>query len=55
VGLEDNIYYRRGEKITSNAQVVKRAVRILTELNREIASPALAREMLGLSATPSSY
>lgn len=55
VGLEDNIYYRRGEKITSNAQVVKRAVRILTELNREVASPTLAREMLGLSAIPSSY
>ena len=28
VGLEDNIYYRRGEKAKSNAQLVERAVRI---------------------------
>ena len=55
VGMEDNIYYRKGEKLTSNAQVVERTVRIAHELNREIASPAQARQMLGLSATPSKY
>jgi len=55
VGMEDNIYYRRGEKLRSNAQVVERTVRIATELNREIASTAQAREMLGLSQTPSQY
>lgn len=55
VGMEDNIYYRRGEKLQSNAQVVERAVRIAAELNREIAAPAQTRKMLGLSATPSQY
>jgi 3-keto-5-aminohexanoate cleavage enzyme len=55
VGMEDNIYYRRGEKLKSNAQVVERTVRIAHELNRNIATPAQAREMLDLSATPSKY
>ena len=55
VGLEDNVYYRRGERATGNAQLVERAVRIARELNREVASPSEARAMLGLSPTPSSY
>ncbi len=55
VGLEDNIYYRRGEKAESNAQLVGRAVRLASELNREIATPAEARRMLGISETPSQY
>jgi len=48
VGLEDNIYYRRGELASSNAQLVERAVRLAGELGREIASPAEARTILGL-------
>jgi 3-keto-5-aminohexanoate cleavage enzyme len=52
VGMEDNIYYRRGEKLNSNAQAVERTVRIAHELNREIATCAQAREMIGLPATP---
>ena len=55
VGLEDNVYYRRGELAKSNAQLVERTVRICHELNREVATPAQARQMLGLSATPTSY
>lgn len=55
VGLEDNVYYRRGEKAESNAQLVEREVRLIHELNREVATPAEAREMLGLSATPTLY
>lgn len=55
VGLEDNVYYRRGELAESNAQLVARVVRTSHELNREIATPAQAREMLGLSATPTTY
>jgi 3-keto-5-aminohexanoate cleavage enzyme len=54
VGLEDNIYYRRGEP-ADNAQLVERAVRIARELNREVATPAQARNMLGLSKTPTTY
>jgi 3-keto-5-aminohexanoate cleavage enzyme len=55
VGLEDNVYYRRGELAKSNAQLVERTVRICHELNREVATPAEARRMLGISETPTSY
>ena len=55
VGLEDNVYYRRGEKAESNAQLVERTARLAHELNREVATPAEARRMIGLSAIPSSY
>jgi 3-keto-5-aminohexanoate cleavage enzyme len=55
VGLEDNVYYSRGRKLRGNGEAVERAVRIATELNREIATPAQAREILGLSPEPSAY
>jgi uncharacterized protein (DUF849 family) len=47
VGLEDNLYVRRGEKAT-NAALVARAARIVRELGMEPATPAEAREILGL-------
>lgn len=53
VGLEDNLYYRRGQRLRSNAEAVERVVRIAGELNREVATPAQARAILGLSPTPS--
>jgi 3-keto-5-aminohexanoate cleavage enzyme len=49
VGLEDNVYYARGEKAKSNAELVQRSVRIAHELNRPVATPAQARSMLGLT------
>ena len=49
VGLEDNIYYRRGELATGNAQLVERVVRLAAELGRPVASPAEARRLLGLA------
>src|SRR5438477_8993860 len=55
VGLEDNVYFRRGEKAKSNAQLVERAARIAHELNCEVATPAQARQMIGLSQTPTQY
>jgi 3-keto-5-aminohexanoate cleavage enzyme len=55
VGLEDNVYYSRGRKASSNAELVSRTVRIARELNREVATPAQARAMLGLRAEPSAY
>jgi 3-keto-5-aminohexanoate cleavage enzyme len=48
VGFEDNIYYRKGELATSNAQLVERIVRIAKELDRPIATPDEARAMLGI-------
>lgn len=50
-GFEDNPYYRPGEIATSNAQLIERLVRIAREIGREIATPAEAREMLGLSSS----
>ena len=55
VGLEDNVYYSRGNKAKSNAQLVARTARIIKELNRTVATPKETREMLGLSMTPSKY
>ena len=48
VGMEDNVLYRRGEPLRDNAQLVERTVRIARELDREPATPAQARELLGL-------
>jgi 3-keto-5-aminohexanoate cleavage enzyme len=47
-GMEDNIMYRHGELAQSNAQLVERMVRIIRELEYEVASPDEAREILGL-------
>ncbi|NJN17812.1 MAG: 3-keto-5-aminohexanoate cleavage protein [Oscillochloris sp.] len=48
VGMEDNVYYRKGELVQENAQLVDRAVRICRDLQREPASPDEARRMLNL-------
>lgn len=48
VGLEDNLYIRRGELAQSNADQVTKTARLLTELGREIATPDQARDMLKL-------
>jgi 3-keto-5-aminohexanoate cleavage enzyme len=49
VGMEDNLYYRKGELAQSNAQLVARSVRIARELGKEPASPGEARRLLGLA------
>ncbi len=48
VGMEDNIYYQKGVLAKSNAQFVERIVRIAREYGREVATPAEARQILGL-------
>ncbi len=48
VGLEDNIYLRKGVLAESNAQLVERAVRMAGDMGRPVASPAEARNILGL-------
>ncbi len=48
VGIEDNIYYRKGELVRGNAQLVARAARLASELLRPIASVQEARAILGL-------
>ncbi len=48
VGFEDNIYYRKGQLARTNAELVARMVRIAYELDRPVATPTQAREMLQL-------
>lgn len=48
VGLEDNLYYTKGELAKNNAQLVARVVRIARELGKEPATPDEARVILGL-------
>ena len=47
VGLEDNIYYKRGE-LTTNVDLVKRAARIIREFNNEVATPSDVKAQLGI-------
>ncbi len=46
VGLEDSLWYGRGELACSNADQVKRIRRILEELSIDVATPDEAREIL---------
>ncbi len=48
VGMEDNVMYSKGVLAESNAQFVERAVRVVKEFGGEVATPAEAREILGL-------
>jgi uncharacterized protein (DUF849 family) len=48
VGLEDNIYIRRGELAKGNAPLVERAATIIEALGAQVATPAEAREILEL-------
>lgn len=50
IGMEDNVYYRRGQLCEGNPQLIERAARLVTEFGADIATPAEAREMLGLAA-----
>lgn len=47
-GFEDVLYYGRGEKASSNAQLIERVAGMAKRAGRELATPAVAREMLGL-------
>jgi 3-keto-5-aminohexanoate cleavage enzyme len=48
VGFEDNLYKRRGVLAESNAQMVAAAVDLVHQLQRSVASPAEARQILGV-------
>ena len=55
VGLEDSVYYARGRKAASNAELVERIVALADLLGRKVATPDEARAMLGLRAEPTDY
>lgn len=48
VGFEDNLYLKKGFLAESNAQCVKAAVDLVKSLQRDVATPAEAREILGI-------
>lgn len=48
VGLEDNVYFSKGVKAT-NRQLVERAAQAIRLFGKEPASPAEAREILGIA------
>lgn len=52
VGMEDNVYYSHGVLAVSNVQLVERAVRLVKELGREVATPEEARELMHLPPAP---
>lgn len=49
VGFEDNVYISKGVLARSNGELVEKVVRMAKEMGREIATPAEARRILGLS------
>ena len=51
VGLEDNIYLEKGKLAPSNAALVEKAARIIEVLGDIVATPADARQMLGIAAS----
>lgn len=48
VGLEDCVYISKGVLAENSAQMVEKIVRIATEMEREVATPAEARKLLHL-------
>jgi len=50
VGLEDNLYLEKGKLAPSNAALVEKAAHIIEVLGDQVATPAEAREILGLQA-----
>lgn len=50
VGFEDNVYLSKGVLAKSNGELVAKVVRMARELGREIATPAEARKILGLTS-----
>lgn len=48
VGMEDNLYIRKGELCRDNAQLVEKAIAIIDHLGGQIATPGEARAILGL-------
>lgn len=55
VGLEDNLYLRRGVLAPHNAALVERAVAIIEHLDRKVATPEDAREILRLVSRPDGH
>jgi uncharacterized protein (DUF849 family) len=46
--MEDNFFLEKGKEAQSNAQLVEKAGQIVRLLGGELATPAEAREIMGL-------
>jgi 3-keto-5-aminohexanoate cleavage enzyme len=55
VGMEDNTYLEKGRLAVSNAELVNKVVSLAKILGRPIATPAQAREIIGLPQEPRQY
>ena len=49
-GLEDTFYLPDGSKVTSNAPLIEQLATYAREAGRDVATPAEARQMLGLQS-----
>jgi uncharacterized protein (DUF849 family) len=49
VGMEDNLYLEKGKLAPSNAALVEKAAKIVETLGDHVATPAEARQILGLN------
>lgn len=49
VGMEDNVMYAKGQLAESNVQFIERAVRVIKEYGKEVATPDETRQILGLA------
>lgn len=49
VGMEDNVMYAKGQLAESNVQFIERAVRVIKEYGKEVATPDEARQILDLA------
>ncbi|HEX2058463.1 MAG TPA: 3-keto-5-aminohexanoate cleavage protein [Actinomycetota bacterium] len=51
-GFEDVLYYAKGERARSNAQLIERVVDMARRAGRDVAAPSQARDLLGLGGRP---
>ena len=49
-GLEDNVRFDKQRLASSNAELVKRVAQLTEKFGRSVATPAEARQILGLRA-----
>ena len=48
VGFEDSVYYAPGKAAGNNAELVEKIVALIHQMGYDVATPAEARDLLGL-------
>jgi 3-keto-5-aminohexanoate cleavage enzyme len=49
VGFEDNVYFKKGQLAKNNAELVERIAKFAVEFGFEVATPAEAKQILGIT------